>query len=171
MNRVPATLSAAIFACVSLSPAASPAQTLKSGRVINLHERGIAFKEPVEACLKLCTKLIVERQTFECSPYFLPPDDRCDLPWIDGWNPNPDYFDQGDWCVPSEPEIGGYHLDERVERIEVKTTQGADCKAVTAETVIQTLPDRNNPPKKCPGPGAWVSETEQILSIQFIPCR
>ena len=49
---------------------------MKSGRVINLAERGISFREPVDACLKLCTKLVVERQTFECAPYFLPPAGR-----------------------------------------------------------------------------------------------
>jgi hypothetical protein len=171
MNRIPA-LSAALIGCLAAhppSPASAPA--FKSGRVISHTEHGFKFKEPVEACLKLCTKVVVERQTFECLPYFAPPLDGCDLPWIDGWNPNPDYFDQGDLCVPSEPELAGYHLDERVERVERVTTQGADCKAVTTETVVQVLPDRNNPPRRCPGPGAWVSENEQILSIQFIPCR
>jgi hypothetical protein len=170
MNRVPAILSAAVLACLSLAPAAS-AQIVKSGRVINLSERNIAFKEPVEACLRFCTRLILERQTFECTAYLETPTDGCDLPWIEPGSPNPDYFDQGDWCVPDKPGIAGYHLDERVERIEVVTTQGPDCKAVTTETVLQVLPDRNNPPRQCTGPGLWQSENEQILSIQFIPCR
>jgi hypothetical protein len=68
-------------------------------------------------------------------------------------------------------EVGGYDLDERVERVELVTTQGADCQASTSETVLQELPDQGNPPRECPGPGAWVSQDERIVSIQFFACR
>jgi hypothetical protein len=174
MHRIPAALSVALVACTSAlapTPAAAAALGIKSGRVTNLADRNIAFKEPVQACLKLCTKVVVERQTFECSPYFITPTEGCDLPWIDTYYPNPDYFGQGYQCIPPEPELGGYLLDERVERVERVSKQTADCKSVVTETTLQVLPDRHNPPRPCPDPGPWASENEKILSIQFISCQ
>jgi hypothetical protein len=146
------------------------AQGITSGRVVELRQRGIEFDDPVKACLRLCSRLVVERQTFDCRPYLVTTD-RCDLPWIDPSSPNPDWSGQGSACVPEKGEVGGYHLEERVEQVEIVTTQGADCQAMSSEMVLQVLPDRGNPPRSCPGPGAWTSEDERIVSIQLFPCR
>ena len=164
----------ALTAGAALTAAAAPQKPgapIESGRTLTINERPVVFKGAVDACLKLCTNVIVERQTFECAPYFLPAYDGCPLPWIDSGNPNPVPGDLADWCVPSEPEFGGYHLSERVERIERQVRQGADCKTVVTETVLQTLPDRGGAPRTCPDNGPWVSSTERTLSIQFAPCR
>jgi hypothetical protein len=171
MKASPFALSAALAACVAASsPSVASAQGIASGRVVTLDDHGIDFKEPVKACLRFCSKVVVERQTFECLPYFVP-GDRCDLPWIDAGNPNPDWSGQGDQCIPEEPELGGYHLDERVERVEIVTTQGADCQAKSVETVLQVLPDRGNPPRPCGDPGAWTSTDERFVSIQLFRCQ
>jgi hypothetical protein len=155
----------------ALAPTSASAQLIKSGRTVTINERNIGFEEPVKACLKLCTKVIVERQAFECAPFFAPGYDGCDLPWIDAYNPNPDYGGQGFQCIPSEPEFAGYHLSERVERVERTTRQDANCQTVISETVLQVLPDRGNPPRPCPDPGPWASSNETLLSLQFISCR
>jgi hypothetical protein len=165
---------AALTTGVALAASAAPpkpAGPIESGRTLTINERPLVFKEAVNACLKLCTNVIVERQTFECAPYFLPSYDGCPLPWIDSGNPNPVPGDLADWCVPSEPEFGGYHLSERVERIERQVRQGADCQTVVTETVLQTLPDRGGAPRACPDRGPWTSSNETVLSIQFVPCR
>jgi hypothetical protein len=171
MKSTKTPLAAALAVCAAtLVPAPASAQGITSGRVVNLSQRGIDFPEPVKACLRLCSRVVVERQTFDCRPYFAP-GDRCDLPWVDLSYPNPDWFGQGDPCIPEKGEVAGYHLDERVERVELVTTQGAECQAMTSETVLEVLPDRNSPPRECPGPGAWTSTDETIVSIQFFPCR
>jgi hypothetical protein len=173
MTRTRTLLLAALTTGAALTAAAAPPKTtpIESGSTLTINERPLAFKDAVNACLRLCTNVIVERQTFECAPYFLPAYDGCPLPWIDSGNPNPLSGDFGDWCVPSEPEFGGYHLSERVERIERQVRQGADCKTVVTETVLQTLPDRGGAPRACPDNGPWVSSTERILSLQIVPCR
>jgi hypothetical protein len=170
MKSTKTALAALAVSAAALIPPVASAQGITSGRIVNLSQRGIDFPEPVKACLKFCSRVVVERQTFHCRPYFAPPD-RCDLPWVDASYPNPDWFGEGAGCVPEKAELAGYDLDERVERVELVTTQGADCQASTAETVVQVLPDRGNPPRECPDPGAWVSQDERIVSIQFMPCR
>jgi hypothetical protein len=141
---------------------------IKSGSTLTISEHSLAFKDAVNACIKICTNVVLERQTFECIGYFEPAYDGCPLPWIDSENPNPDL---GDWCVPREPEFGGYFLRERVERIERQVRQGADCRTVVTETVLQELPDRGNPPRPCPDNGPWDSTSDTTLSIQFVACR
>jgi len=170
MKSTKAALAAAL-ALAALTPSVASAQGIESGRVVNLGAHGIDFKDAVKACLRFCSKVVVERQTFECMPRFAPPLEGCDLPWIDAWNPNPDVFGQGYQCIPEEPEFAGYHLDERVERVERVTTQGDDCQATVVENVLQVLPDRGNPPRPCGDPGAWTSTDERIVSIQLMACR
>jgi hypothetical protein len=173
MTRMQATLSIALATCIgALAASAASAQTLyKSGRTVHIDEHRDLFPKATTACLKLCTDMIIERQTFECDPYFLPPIDGCDLKWIDSYDPNPDFSRLGDLCVPSEPELGGYLLDERVERIRRQVRQGPDCQSIVTDTVISTLADRNNPPRPCPDGGPWASSNETILSISFVACR
>jgi hypothetical protein len=162
-----AAAAATLFAvqAVAATGATSP---IKSGRTVTIQDRELKFKEPVNACLKLCTNVILERQTFECRGYFEIPYDGCPLPWIDSQNPNPDL---GGWCVPPENQFGGYLLSERVERIEQQVRQGPDCRSVVTETVLQVLPNLGNPPRPCPDPGPWDSTSDTVLSIQFVACR
>ena len=171
MKSTKAAFAATLTLCAAtVGASGASAQGIDAGRVVNLSQRAVDFAEPVKACLRFCSIVVVERQTFACRPYFAP-GERCDLPWVDASWPNPDWFGQGDQCIPEKGEVAGYDLDERVERIELVTTQGDDCQATTSETVVQVLPDRNNPPRPCPDPAAWASEDERIVSIRFMECR
>src|SRR4026209_2423826 len=116
MNRIQVTLSAALTAGgAMLNPSTVSAQIYGSGRTVTVIDRKIDFEKPVKACIKMCIDVVVERQTFECAPYFKPPIEGCDLPWIDPTNPNPDPWGQGLGCVPPKPEVGGYLLSETVQ--------------------------------------------------------
>src|SRR5688572_26902557 len=163
MNRVQRAVSATLTAGVAvLNPSMASAQIYGSGRTVTVIDRKIEFEQPVKACLKLCVDTVVERQTFECVPYFKTPTEGCDLPWIDPTDPNPDPWGQGLGCVPPKPEIGGYLLRETVQLIQKRVRQPGDCTSSVTESVLQDLPDQGNPPRPCPDPGPWVSTNETI---------
>jgi hypothetical protein len=170
MRHIHATLAALVTCAAASHPPAAFAQTIAAGRTIEIKERKLEFEKPVNACLKLCTNVVVERQTFECNGYFEPAYEGCRLPGIDSENPNP-LLGPEEWCVPSENEFGGFALSERVQRIERRVRQDAACQTVVTETVLEDLPPRNNPPRPCPDPGPWDWSDETVLSIQFVACR
>lgn len=144
----------------------------KIGKITTIGSSSFELEDAVISCLEYCTELVGVRQVFNCAGYYRPPIENCDLPWIDSHWPTGAPVGQEETCVPKEPEFGGFHLFEDVDRVRRTVRHTKDCTTEIIQDVeLEQLDPRGNPPRPSPDPGMWTQEDFALESIAFVRCN